>query len=325
MDGVDLMDKVDGVDAMGVSRVEGQSGTYGTENTAARAGGGTHVNGGGSAAAATAAGRLEAGGTKAGGTTARWREVSGLRVENEKTLLGKERRGALRKLYKVVEEEIRAELKSAQEDEAFKEERTFLWEPIPAVCQRLEIAPTVLSRLLKELTGMSSWQLVDKIRAEGIKEKLRAELLEWVKWRFRAPGAWGGAELSFGDVLTEFWETLKAKRRAANFSYATRAIELGFANYTRFYRACLLCYKKTPSQLEDEVLREFADWFSLAQGLIDRLRAKEFRHQRDPRWDKYRAPYADEWAENLKTRPEWMARMRAELGMGEEAAKWAEG
>src|ERR1043165_1400889 len=113
----------------------------------------------------------------------RWREISGITVENERKMSAKERRAGVRKLKAVVEQEIRLELKEAAEEQAdrnvcptVRSERTFLWEPIPAICHRLEIGPTVLSRLMKELTGMSATQMVDKIRAEGIREKLRENL-----------------------------------------------------------------------------------------------------------------------------------------------------
>src|ERR1043165_3162156 len=250
----------------------------------------------------------------------KWREISGISVENERTMSAKERRAAIRKLKAVVEREIRAELKEAAEDAEFKGERTFLWEPIPAICHRLEIGPAVLSRLMRELTGLSVAQMVDKIRAEGMKEKLRENLRDCFKKYWHKPGhaKWGVSKIS--ALLDEFWRGLKALRRSGSFSYATWAIELGFANYTRFYRACVLQYGMTPTQLEHAVLCEYAEWYSLATDLGERV------HAQQAKWNKmlerYRPPYNDEWAAAMKERPEFIARMRAELELAEDV--WEE-
>src|SRR6185295_9964327 len=63
----------------------------------------------------------------------KWRVISGITVENEKTLTAAERRAGIRKLKDVMEAEIRAELQATQEDADLFFERTYLWEPIPAI------------------------------------------------------------------------------------------------------------------------------------------------------------------------------------------------
>lgn len=250
---------------------------------------------------------------------ARWRELSGLTIDAEKSLQGRDRRAAIRKLHAAAESEIRAELQLAADDAEYKSERTFLWEPIPAVCRRLEISQSVLTRLLKELTGMSATQLADKIRAEGLKEKLRAELIAHVQKFHGKPGVCTGNDRAF---RRNFWEKLKGKRTLESFSYATRAIALGFANYTRLYRSCLLQYGLTPMQLEDEILRDIAEFFCCAADFKHRESATQFPQHKDPRFACYRKPYNDNWAQAVQSRPDWLAQNQNTFGLAETAAAW---
>ena len=242
------------------------------------------------------------------GKVSRWREISGITVENEKAMTPEERRAGIRKLKDVVEAEIRTELNAANEDVELMVERTHLWEPTLAICRKLEIGPAVLSRLMRELTGISTSQMVDKIRGEGLKEKLRENLIAFVLKNFKRPGA------SHAGTAVNFWGKLRAMRREAKFSYASWAIDLGFANYTRFYRACLLCFRQTPTQIEDEILREFEEWFTLALQLLARNEAK-LKWTDENR--KHRPPYSDGWTAALKARGDWVARMRRELELDE--------
>ena len=252
-------------------------------------------------------------------TLAKWRVLSGLTVEAEKSLQGKERRAAIRKLHAAAETEIRAELQLAQEDVEFKGERTFLWEPIPAVCRHLEISQSALNRLLKELTGMTASQLADKIRVEGLREKIRAGLVEHVKTHHAKPGS----KLRDRDEHREkFWEFLKLHRAEPSFSLATRAIELGFANYTRLYRACLLHYNKTPKQLEDEILNEIAEFFECASDLLHRRDAADYTNEKKTGYDPYRKPYKDDWAKAAETRPEWLTENQEKFGLAEVVLPW---
>jgi hypothetical protein len=283
---------MDALDAMqGVGEIRGLNGVYGTNRTD-----GTDKT----------KGTLEGGAEKK--ALSKWREVSGITVENEKAMTPEARRAGIRKLKDVVEREIREELNAANEDVELMVERTHLWEPTLAICRKLEIGPAVLSRLMRELTGISTSQMVDKIRGEGLKEKLRENLVGFVLKNFKRPGV-----LQDGTA-GNFWEKLRAMRREAKFSYASWAIDLGFANYTRFYRACLLCFRQTPTQIEDEILREFEEWFTLAKELLAR---KEATTKWTDENKKHRHPYADGWTAALKVRGEWMARMRREIELDE--------
>src|SRR5947207_16011484 len=74
--------------------------------------------------------------SRAAGTAAvqsRWREISGITVENEPSMTPKERRAAIRKLKALVEQEIREELKAAAGESGFTGERTYLWVPVPEI------------------------------------------------------------------------------------------------------------------------------------------------------------------------------------------------
>ena len=251
---------------------------------------------------------------RATGTAAvqsKWREISGISVENERTMSAKERRAAIRKLKVVFEQEIREELKAAAEDVEFTGERTMLWDPVAGICFRLEIGPTVLSRLMKELTGMSAPQMVDRIRAEGVRGKLRENLRVIVVKKWKKPGA------EFQADFHGLRDGIKMHRRSEGLSCTAVAIELGFGSYTRFYRACLLCYGKTPTQLEDEVLREYGEWFNLASALWRRRDVERQSWDKSPCWDPYRRPYSDWWTKALRERPEWVARLRAEIEVDE--------
>ncbi len=255
---------------------------------------------------------------------AKWREVSGISSENEAGMGEEERRSGLRKLFKMAEAEMRSEMKRASEDVEHRSERTFLWEPIAAVCRRLEISQANLTRLLKELTGMSATQLADRIRAEGLKEKLRAKLAAWFKQEGE-PGEFSYDEkVSFEKHVEESWKCIKASRREMSFSYAEMAVELGFANYGRLYRACMLQYGKTPSQLEDEIVREYTRYFILAGTLIKRSWGMS-ECVNEAKFEKYRAPYTDEWAQVMREKPEWVERMKGEVGLWEHAEGWAKG
>ena len=251
--------------------------------------------------------------------TPRWRDISGLTPENENSLPELDRRAAIRKLHAATEVEIRIELRAAADDTEFKSERTFLWEPLPAVCRRLEIAPSALNRLLKELTGMTATQLTDKIRAESLREALKAELTQHVCQRHAKPGAY---DLDAKEWHEAFWSRLKFVRAQPNFSLAARATHLGFANYTRLYRACLLHYGQTPAQLEDEILLEIADFFALASSLKVRQTAQAPQNQLNPQFAPYREPFNDPWSQAQSTRPDWLQKNESTFGLHPAVSTW---
>ena len=175
---MDALDAMQGV----VGEIRGLNGVYGTDRT-----NGANGNNGGSRTNAVNARNGAQPGVKKDAPS-KWREISGITVENEGAMTPEERRAAIRKLKDVVEAEIRTELNAANEDVELMVERTHLWEPTLAICRKLEIGPAVLSRLMRELTGISTSQMVDKIRGEGLKEKLRENLIAFVLKNFKRPG-----------------------------------------------------------------------------------------------------------------------------------------
>ena len=121
-----------------------------------------------------------------GGTTAThkearplhaWQTISGLTPEGEGKMSRSERRFAIRKLFRDFERRAREALGEHEKD-AEKEERTFLWTPLEAICIELGIARRKLSSLTKELTGMSAQETIDRIRAESVSAAVKAKLAD---------------------------------------------------------------------------------------------------------------------------------------------------
>jgi hypothetical protein len=61
---------------------------------------------------------------------------------------------------------------------------------------------------------------------------------------------------SSADEVREVWAELVKSRRAPRWHRTTWAMEFGFTSYQKFFRACLLCYGKTPHQIEIEIIEE---------------------------------------------------------------------
>jgi len=135
--------------------------------------------------------------------------------------------------------------------------RTFLWDPIREVCHFLQIAKAALSRFIKELTGMSAIELVDSLKGKNVKARMRTVLFPALRQQNSGARIQKPEERRAADERMAIWKRLKDSRRNPEFHRATYAIELGFANHQRMYRACLLAHGKVPSQLEWELIDEF--------------------------------------------------------------------
>jgi hypothetical protein len=178
-----------------------------------------------------------------------WQAVSGLGdAESERNMSPKRRDAAIKTLLNVVI--MLAEKELAAQSENPRPERTHLWDPLPQICFYLGIARAKLSRYAKELTGMAAHEVLDKVRARWVKEALKCQIQN--------------AKFKSGTAL-EIYKELKEARRCPSWSRETFAMDLGFANYRRFYRACLLYYRKTPGQLEFEIISEACENGDLAQ------------------------------------------------------------
>jgi len=104
-----------------------------------------------------------------------WQQVSGLRPETEAGMTRSERRLAIRKLFREFERRAREALSEHEKDEEAGE-RTYLWTPLESICFELGIARRKLSALTKELTGMSAQEVIDRVRAESLREKIATQL-----------------------------------------------------------------------------------------------------------------------------------------------------
>jgi hypothetical protein len=177
--------------------------------------------------------------------------------------------------YDASEEEIEAEVCEA---------RTFLWDPLRSVCFHFGIAQRKLSSYAKEVMGISAPELVDRVKAESVRGKMKAALKEFVLQHFntktrrhedteggkglgsRVQGIANSTEETAGvggegdeDEVQEVWAALVKSRRAPKFHRTTWAMEFGFSSYPKFFRACLLCYGKTPHQIELEIIAELLE------------------------------------------------------------------
>ena len=213
-----------------------------------------------------------------------WREISGMDAEGEDACSPGERAEQIGKLLNAVEKLARYELNAHEAKRAAgeKDARTYLWDPLASICKYLVISQRKLTTLSKEYTGMAAHELIDRIRAERVKDKMRADLRPFVAEFLstqrheatKTPSTEGSdgkpadATLPSTNPQSAFrnpqlagaiWYALKVSRQSPEFHRATWAMSHGFANYQRFYRACLLYYGLTPGQLELEVIRELLD------------------------------------------------------------------
>jgi hypothetical protein len=229
-----------------------------------------------------------------------------------------ERRHALRKLFKAYERLVREVLAEYERDPE-KDERTFLWDPVATICVELGIARRKLSALTRELTGMAAHEVVDKVRAETIEEKLDADLARRFRRRVDA-GKRFHHETTYATWYWEdiLWDMLKRSRRAPYFDRAAWVVRMGFPNYARYRRGVMLAHGGvTPQQLEGRVIDRFAEYYRLAQwvgnrkeGLGDRCWVTRIKEAGQP--------YTDRWAQAMQERPEWLAAMKEKLGMAED-------
>ena len=195
-----------------------------------------------------------------------WRRVSGFSSEKvERELPAGFRLRGIRKLIQSVERLVRAELRRCENDPEFNAERTYLWDPLRTICFYLGIARTKLSSYSKELTGLAAQEIVDRVRAEGVKKKLRLELRPWVtpRWQHEKCTCHKKELLWFCPYHNNMAETcwiihrdVKRERQKQGFQNSSWAMEHGFASFSRFSRACMLAYRKTPLQLELEIMAE---------------------------------------------------------------------
>ena len=123
---------------------------------------------------------------KRSGPIPRWVALSGLWNETDKTVTITEesRRKRLKTLYKVALLLIKRAL-GRHEVDPDKADRSVFWDPVAMVARELDIPPSKLSALLKEHCGHSLTQVIDNVRAERLKGKLRAGIRGFLLGRGR--------------------------------------------------------------------------------------------------------------------------------------------
>jgi len=187
-----------------------------------------------------------------------WQDISGLH-RNEYAMHPGERAGRIRKLLRGVEKVARAEVKAEEarcggdwralnvlpdsENADERDGRSFAWDPLRSICFYFGIAKTKLGAYAWEIWGLSAPQLVDRVKCETVRGKIRDEVKAYLLKYF--------AEQESADV-EDVWEAWRAERKGLSQRTALAA-RLGFSSYSRFFRACVLCYGVEPVELEREV------------------------------------------------------------------------
>jgi AraC-like DNA-binding protein len=217
-----------------------------------------------------------------------WQTITGLTPGSEERMAPEQREEALENLVEVVSRLLRFEMNL--ENEKPNLYHTPHWDPLPKICVRLGISRAELSRLSKEATGLAAHELVDVVRVKSVKEKMKEHVRVFLtalrneECGLRNANLKGasldGERAGVGgeDAATtaggtpalpisarqlsalQVWEMLRRARRGPQFHRGQWAQHLGFPNYARFYRACLVFFKLAPQQLElmavEEVLEE---------------------------------------------------------------------
>lgn len=190
-----------------------------------------------------------------------WQRVSGLTsLAAERAMRPMLRRERIRRLLKVVDQILRAELKTpacSENDpaamkasvEELKRERSVFWDPLPEVCFYLEIGQSKLAQYSRQLTGLGAKDLVDRIRVEKLRASIR-ERLRKVVGLAQANSKEDVKRLSVRDGAGVLLKALKVSEHFV--SRQQMALEVGIASKARLYRACLACERKTLEEIEWE-------------------------------------------------------------------------
>jgi AraC-like DNA-binding protein len=176
-----------------------------------------------------------------------WQAITGMTKESEGAMGPRQREEALQVLVNVVLKFLRYEMQAERENPCVY--HTVFWDPLQKVCSALGIARAQLSRLSREATGLSAHELVDGIRAESVREKMKESVTKVVELLRRE-------HKKEALSVREVWNALREARRGPQFHRGQWALGYGFPNYLRFYRACLFYYKLAPQQLELSIIEE---------------------------------------------------------------------
>jgi AraC-like DNA-binding protein len=194
-----------------------------------------------------------------------WRSMTGIFPENERAMSPAGRAMRLEEFVDVVMKLLRYEMEQEQAKPNIY--HTVFWDPLPQVCFALGIARAQLTRLSREATGLSAHELVDAIRVEKVKEKMKEEVRKRIQ-NSESRMQKGTEGLTTEDAedtedglkrkatVASVYAEIKKERKGPQFHRGVWALGFGFPNYLRFYRACLFYYRLAPQQLELVAIQE---------------------------------------------------------------------
>ncbi|HYF50770.1 MAG TPA: hypothetical protein VEJ63_15255 [Planctomycetota bacterium] len=217
-----------------------------------------------------------------------WKILTGIPIVEDIPHAPRERRRAITILINCVEKLIRYEIEHAEPDDVAiqnslsfhgtvnerlapsllrPKERTVYWDPIQSVCAALGLSRIALTRFSKELTGLAAHEIVDTIKVESVKPKLKEVLRPQLRAILQREHGEDWAEKA-GDLRArDVWHKLKKERTEPEFNRVVFAQSLGFPNYNRYFRACTVVFHQAPQQIELELIEEFLrDCRELQQG-----------------------------------------------------------
>ena len=238
--------------------------------------------------------------------TPKWQSLTGITSENETTMEYALRGKALGRLMQEVDSHFRAELSASRSEE----KRFPAWDPIPKVCFMLGIARAKLSRYSREQNGLGIHEFYDAIRIESIKPAIAGKMSAFV----RGLGLTRRPECkSVHDVAKQCFLALKRRRREDPAFDRNQWVqeEYNFPNYTRFRKACLAVFQKTPQQLEYAAMLEVAEelWREWAREGQEQTKTSQgavfFTNSAPPRDSDNRGGYEKREAACLGAPPTW--------------------
>jgi len=303
------------------------------------------------------AARLELPKSGNGRKAALWRVISGLEAGKEDELSPGERAAGIKKLLNVFARVLKNEFREQREKDRARREvrvtnggsvaaedlgiavkeleerdvqanslqnmdelpRSVLWDPVACVCNYLSIAERMLSRLGREVCGVSAQQMADRLRVRAMRPGLRAELEEFVRREVpdfhdgnNRPDKPRGAQL----YLLSRWREYKRDR--VEESNAARAVKYGFKYPARLQMACLMEYGITLEGMELEELESVATYYAARCALGRRAAGIEHPFNAPHICRTYAIkPYTDLWATLWREKREWLMAMKAKWGLDE--------
>jgi len=196
-----------------------------------------------------------------------WQRICGFTPKEELRMDPGARRAGIRRLLRVMETMVRAELKTEDVDrdggasrleigEASFAGRSTVWEPLHEICFYLGISKAKLDALSVQRTGLRAVDICDCIRAEKVRGTLRDVFRPLVRtWIEQLKKA--GETVSPDDRQNAAWRFVKWVRGGGRGETRKKlAFEMGIASRERLDRAVMIGERKTIEAVEiDEAVK----------------------------------------------------------------------